>query len=341
MQPSTVTMTRRAFGKSAACVAASTGLATACGKGTDAQSSLAEVTYLTSFGQLGRDAYAYVAQDRGYFAEANLSVTIEPGSGSNPNLQALLGGQAQFAAFDLSGAVIARDAGADGFVAIAAVQQLPLAALMSIDPGVRRPADVAGKRVGLPAGAVTELLFPTWAELAGVDVSRVEQVPLGPTELVPALAAGQVDVIGQFVVGKPLVAAATGVEPTVLPYSDVLTDLYGIGLHTTTELVADDPQLCLRFRDALLNGLAYALANPAEAGEILHQHNPSADPEVAGEEMRLMYPWAWVPAGELGEIDPDRLARSVALLQSAGAITGWVEPEELVAFDLTPGAVPA
>lgn len=303
----------------------------------DAQQQVDEVTLLTSFGLLGRDSYAHVALEHGFFADAGMEVTIEPGSGANPNVQALLAGQAQFAVADFSGAIIAAGQGMTGVVALAAVQQLPLAALMAVDEQITVPADISGRRVGLPAGAATDLLFDAWAAQAGVqDVQRVE---MGPQDLVAALVSGQVDAIGQFVVGLPLVQAAAGDRTvTVLPYSDFLTDMYGIALLTTAELAAQDPDLCGRFRDALLLGLDYAIGNPQRAGQALSGHNPSADAEVAAEEVRLMAPYVDPGTQALGHMSETKVARSVALMQSLGAIEDWVGPAGLVAFDLVPGA---
>ena len=62
-----------------------------------------KVTYVTGFGFVGRDAMAWVAKEKGYFAEQNLDVTIQPGAGTDPNLTALAAGQAQFTAVDLTG----------------------------------------------------------------------------------------------------------------------------------------------------------------------------------------------------------------------------------------------
>lgn len=39
-----------------------------------------KVTYLTSFSTFGRDAYVYVADEQGYFADAGIEVEIRPGS---------------------------------------------------------------------------------------------------------------------------------------------------------------------------------------------------------------------------------------------------------------------
>src|SRR5262245_36325056 len=59
-----------------------------------------KVTYVTAFGAVGRDAFAWVAQDQGFFKEAKLDVTIQLGAAVDQNLTALASGQAQFAALD-------------------------------------------------------------------------------------------------------------------------------------------------------------------------------------------------------------------------------------------------
>lgn len=323
------------------------GALTSCGDATPDGSNASApepVTYLTNFGTLGRDSYAWLAARRGLYEQAGLAVSIEPGSGTNPNLQALLAGQAQFAAVDLAGAAIAATE-QDGFVAIAAIQQRPLAAVMAYaDSEIASPADLAGRQVGLPSGAVTELLFPAYLEAAvGVSPGQVEQVSLEPAGLVPALASGRVDAIGQFVVGEPLIAAAgRGRDVVVLPYDEYLGDLYGVGLFTTVELAAADPELCVRFRDALLGGLELAMAEPAAAGQVLADEYPETDPEVAAAEMAAMTPYSEPlgPGVPLGQIDGSRMARHIALLSSVGLLgrNPVLEPEDLADFSLVPGA---
>lgn len=299
-------------------------------QGTPGPAGGEPVTLMTSFGAFGRDAYTWVAVAKGFFAEAGFDVTVEPGDGTEANVQILAGQTAEFAVFDLTGAIIARAQGATGFTTLAAVQQLPLAAVMCRNPELDHPMDLHGHTVGLPAGAATDLLFTLWAEAAGVDLSQVRQEAMSPPELVPALTAGRVDAIGQFVVGRPLVQGALDGEVTMFPYGDYLSDLYGIGLHTTTTRAEHDPEGCIRFRDALLRGLEYAVEHPDEAGQILHEAVPESDPETAAEELRLMHPYVTANAQPAGALSLSKLARAVALLQAANVIDRWVEPEDIV-----------
>src|SRR5690606_22538944 len=94
------------------------------------------------------------------------------------------------------------------FTIVAAIQQRNLSAVMTLDPKLSHPLDLAGRTVGLPAGAVTELLFPAYVQAVGLAPGDVTTVPMEGSALIGALVSGQVDAIGQFVVGQPLVAAA-------------------------------------------------------------------------------------------------------------------------------------
>lgn len=322
-------------------------MATACtgesddgGNGSDGDSPPDQVTYLTSFGMLGRDAYAVVAMEKGFFEEANIEVDIQPGAGT-PNLAQLAGGEVQFAASDVSGAIIQRGEGASGFTAIAAIHQQSPAALMTSDPDIRGPQDLADKTVYMANGAILQLLFPVYAEAAGLDAAAVEVVPVDPPNLIPSLAAGDADVIEQFAMGVPSVEAAVGEAVTVLPYSDYLRDLYGVALFTTETLAEENPDLCVRFRDALLRGLEYALANPEEAGQILSDFNPEGPPaEVNAQELTLMQPYVEPldPGSALGSMDSERVTKSIAILQSANAVPEGIVSDDIVTFSLAPGS---
>src|SRR5262245_48073606 len=76
------------------------------GTGTNPPDRPDKVGSVTGFGTFGREAYAWVAKDKGYFAENGIEVTIVPGSAGETNLNLLRAGKADFAVIDYSGAVV-------------------------------------------------------------------------------------------------------------------------------------------------------------------------------------------------------------------------------------------
>ena len=325
-----VPITRRGLLGAAAAVPLLPVLAACGGSGGEraGTGTVDQVTWLTTLGQTPREAYAWVAQAKGFFAEVDLEVQIQPGAAGEANYTALAGGAVDFAGVDCSGAFIRYVNGVDtGFQVVAAVQQLwPMALLGYADEGLIRPRDLNGATIGLLAGTIAERLWPTYAALTpGVDPDTVTVVPTSGDTQVGELVAGRLDAIALFAVSAPgLARAGGGREVSVLPWADALGDLYGNAVITRSELAADNPDLVRRFTGALLRGLAYTLEYPEEAGQILHEAVPEQDPQVAAEEIILLRDYCYGGLGSdqpLGLMEPERVAKAMALLSAVGEIT--------------------
>jgi len=313
--------------------------------GSGGTQSLEKITYLTSFGNFGRDGYAYVAKEKGYFREAGFDVDIKAGSGTLDNLQAVTGGQAQFTPLDLTGLLLAagrKDNPVTGFAAVAGIQQRTMAAIIALEGnGITSPKDLEGKTLADTPSSVVRNLFPTYAKLANIDYNKVTWRDGTPQTLMGTLASKQVAGIGQFVVGKPTVeTVAKGQKAVVLPYSDYLQDLYGNVLVTSQSYADQNPEKVKKFSAALLRGLEDSIANPAEAGDLLKKNVATAIPQAAAAELTLMGPFVRSEASgvPVGALDSQRVARSIAILQGSGQIGPGLTPEKVIKFDLVPKA---
>ncbi|MFI7598502.1 ABC transporter substrate-binding protein [Actinoplanes sp. NPDC049681] len=347
-------MHRRTFTRTLVAAALATTLAAAAGCSDDGDDkgaaggtqALEKVTYLTSFGNFGRDGYAYVAKEKGYFKDAGFDVDIKPGAGSGENVKSIVGGQAQFTPIDLTGGLLAAGGAGGapkvtGFTAVAAIQQRTMAAIMSLDGyGISSPKDLEGKTLADTPGSVVRNLFPTYAKLANVDATKVKFVNGTPQTLFGTLAQHKADGIGQFVVGKPTIEGIAKKPAVLLPYSDYLQDLYGNVLITSSQYAKEHPDKVKKFTEALLKGLQDSITNPDEAGTILKKYVPTADPKSAAAELTLMAPFVRSEASgvPVGALDSQRVARSIAILQGSGQIPAGLTPEQVITFDLTPNA---
>jgi NitT/TauT family transport system substrate-binding protein len=323
-----------------------------CGSGSTSSPSGSgsptdHVTYLTAFGAAGRDAFAWIAQEKGYFRDAGLDVDIELGKATGENLKALAAGRAQFAALDLTGAMISAGAkggkGYQGFRAVLAIHQQTLVAIMSMkSSGITTPKDLAGKRIAAAANSVNQLLFPGYARLAGIDASTVRWVAVQPVQLGSTLASGKVDALSTFLIGRPTIEKATLAAKKqtvdVLPYSTYLPDLFGNAIVTTQGLAAKDPDLVKRFREAMRRALVYTIAHPDEAGALLHAKHPETVAALATQEIELMTPsvTAQGTGSAIGLITRDRAAGAITSLREAGLVTTDMGPQDVVDFDTMP-----
>ncbi|MEV6486399.1 ABC transporter substrate-binding protein [Streptomyces sp. NPDC051576] len=327
------------------CAALTLLAAAACdsNSGSKSTSSAKEhITYVTAFGAAGRDAFAWVAEQKGYFRDAGIDVQIELGKAAGENLKALASGKAQFTTLDLTGAMIS--AGAKNstayrdFRAVLAVHQRTLVSIMAMQgSGIATPKDLKGKRIAAAANSVNQMLFPGYARLAGIDATGVRWIAVQPVQLGPALASGKADALSTFLIGRPTIEKATvqarSKHVVVFPYSTYLPDLYGNATVTSASLAAKSPDLVKRFRTALLKGLKYTIQHPDEAGKLLHAKHPETDAAAATAEIKLMTPSVTAEGTEnIGLITETRMQRAIASLQSAGVIQPGMTPQDVVDF---------
>lgn len=267
-------------------------------------------------------------------------MTVVPGVGTRGNLQRLAEGHAQFAVIDLTGGLLEINLGTVTEVRVfAAVYQLNMSCVVALPAArIATPKDLAGKRIGYTEGGVNKTIFPAYARRAGVDEGSVRWISLPPTSIRQALIAGQLDAATETVIGRPGVEAAARQPVTVLPYSDVLPDLYGNALTASVAVAKTNPGLVRRFRDATQRGLRWTIDNPDEAGRIMAKHNPVYQAATAAAEVKQAAAYVRGSAPFLGHLDRARLDRSIALMHEIGLVKPGLTPDRIAAFDLAPTA---
>lgn len=305
--------------------------------GNDAGKPQDKVTYQTAFGATGRDAFAWVAKEKGYFKEAGLDVNIQLGAAVGENLKALAAGKAQFVAGDLIGAWIMMGKGTyKDFKAVAAIHQQTLVSIISLEGnGIASPKDLAGQKIGAAANSVNQLLFPAYAKLAGIDPKTVTWANVQPPQIPGLLASGQVKAVSTFLIGKGgIEKAANGKKAVIMPYSDYLSDLFGNGIFASNETLKNKPDLVKRFRSAMLKALQYTIEHPDEAAAILHKAQPAAAVPAAKGEIVLMTPYvkSTTSGAPIGSMDEQRVARAIAIIQGSGLIPNPLSPKDVVDF---------
>lgn len=282
--------------------------------------ALVNVTYSTSFGNSGRDAYAWVALEKGFFKDAGFDVKIVPGSGSVAVAQAVAAGSVDFGPADVAAVAVAKAESGVPVKVVALIQQSTMAAFFALkSSGISKPADLAGKRFADSPASTVAVLLPLYAKRAGFDASTVKFVPAAPPALPSLLASGQVDTVGQFTVGLPAFKAATRQEVVSLPYAKVVPGLVGLGLLASEKRISEDPDSVRKFTAALMKGLKWAIENPGQAGAILNKNVPLQDYSIAAKELRIMKKYTLTPDVRklgYGLVDQKRLASTLSIVNN-------------------------
>lgn len=281
------------------------------------------VNYATSFGNFGRDAYVYVAIENGYFKDAGLDVKVTAGTGSVDNIKFVAAGRLDYAPVDIGALVVTKANEGIPVKTVAVVHQNTLSAIFTLEEaGITTPKQLEGKSFADSPASTIRILFPLYAKKSGIDASKVTFRDAAPPTLPALLATKQVDSIGQFSVGVPLVQkAASGRKIRTFKYSKVLPGLLGIGVIASEEKIRSDPQQVKAFTKALMRGLKWSIDNPGSAGYILKKYQPLADPIVAAQELRIMKPFVQTAltrqkGNGLGYIDISKFNSTISVIRN-------------------------
>jgi ABC-type nitrate/sulfonate/bicarbonate transport system substrate-binding protein len=217
---------------------------------------------------------AYVAQEKGFFAEQALEVDIRHAQ-SGEHLQLLLAGEVQFTTAN-GAQVLQRNAQGLPVVSLALVgQRSEQGYAVLADSGIRNVADWAGKTFGYKGSVPAEFLAIAGA--AGLDPGRVDKVRVSFDPRV--LSEGQVDILAVFFSNEPDTLRRLGFETRVFDPNDFGIESLGLTYVASRDYIARDPDAVQRFVKAVLRGIDYAAQNREEALEIVMRYGPQEDRE--------------------------------------------------------------
>src|SRR5882757_7128650 len=181
------------FRRSAAAIVAVLALAlvSACNNdkaGQNGDESLQKITYLTSFNTFGREAYAYVALDKGYFKDAGFDVSIKPGNGTVEVLKLVAGGQADYGIGDFTAILLTMGKQKMPVTTVGMIHQRSMAAIMALDGGnITTPQSLAGKKIGDTPGSTNTVTFPLYAKAAKIQGWETTKFVPSPPAALPQL----------------------------------------------------------------------------------------------------------------------------------------------------------
>jgi NitT/TauT family transport system substrate-binding protein len=296
------------------------------------------VTLITDFGYNGRHSYFFLALDKGYYKEAGIDVKIVGGKGSVDAIRQVAAGNAQFGFADAGSLVLAR-ANDDIPVKMVAVvyARPPQAIFCAAEAGLKTPRDLEGHSIANPAGGSIPDMFPAFAKAAGIDAAKVNWVVAASSALPGLLASGRVPCVGQFTVGEPLLREAVAPKKLVrFAYSDPGLNYYSNGIIATEATIKSNPDLVRRFVAATIKGLKAAIADPADAGAIMHKMHAQVSVSVAKGETESVGELALVKGKPLGEIDPAGVQATIDVVNGAFKLKSPVQAGDVYA----PGFVP-
>ena len=249
----------------------------------------------------------YVADERGFYADENIAVTIlerDFSTGPEVALHQLVNQEIDLAVLSFS--LYKSDAAPERqAVAIMAVQQIPPTVLFALsDSGIQRPQDMVGRRVAVKSEFWGNIIRDTLSN-AGVDPADIIEVEV-ESDAIEMLYDGQVDVWTGFAHDEPTEARLAGYDLNLIYTGDYGVGAYGGLLAVRQGMIDQNPDLAARFVRASLKGWQYAVEHPDEAAEIVARWQPDESLEFHRIAIRSLIPLVDTLEAPIGWIDAER-----------------------------------
>jgi NitT/TauT family transport system substrate-binding protein len=293
----------------------------------------------------GTHAGYFVAQDKGYYGDAGLDVTLSRGFGSGDTVKRVAAGTATFGLAD-TGAIIAAEANEEVPIRIVAMiyDRASLGVIYLAESGIKNPKDLEGRKIGRSASGASVNMFPGFLKANNIDRSKIREVVVDGANFLPMLMSAQVDAVLEqsIIIGKfRRIATEQGKTALAMRYSDFGLEAYGNAILTHPTTLQDKPDLVRRFVKASLRGVAYAFDHPEEAIAIMRKTNPEVAADSATDElvaMREIETTDEIQRVGLGHIDRTRMEKTRDIITSALSLKRSVPLEEIYSADFLPGS---
>jgi NitT/TauT family transport system substrate-binding protein len=279
------------------------------------------------------DAPLIVAINKGYFAEAGLNVSYERGFGNADTISKLGSGKFDLAFSDMYNALEFNSKNPnERVIAVSGVQsRAPFSIITFKDKGINEPKDLAGKKIGAPAGDGPRKLFPLFAKETSVDPASVNWTTMEPKLRETFLLQGQVDAISGFSTSAipSLLKGGKKMEDLQVFYYDQFgLDFYGNTILARADFVEKNPDVVKAFVGAYIRGLQDVIKDPSAGLDAVVAADPSKLMNRDAEKVRLqialerLFISPEVDSLGIGAIDPVRLQKSIDQTVEGFKLTG-------------------
>ena len=270
------------------------------------------------------DAPLYLAQKNGYFKQAGLTVKIRPVTQSTEAIPDMLHGSVNIiAGANYVSFFQAQAKGAVQFkVLVEGVACKPDTFTIMALPssGIKKPADLAGKKVAVNlTNNIQTLTANAVLKAQGVDPSKVHYVVVPFPDMITALKSHQVDaisVVQPFVAGAQASGAGTVVSSCTGPVANEPMS----GYFATQSWAQQNPNTARAFQTAMLKAQAYANANPAAVKSILPTYT-KISAQAAPHVTLGTFP---------STVDAHAVQQILSLMQGGGLSTGSLDASSLL-----------
>jgi NitT/TauT family transport system substrate-binding protein len=295
----------------------------------------------------GPQGWFFLADDRGYFKAAGLDVTMDQGNGSGAPIPLVANGTYDVGFGDVNALIeFAAKKPEEAPIAVYMMyNRPPFTIAVRADSPIKTPKDLEGKTLGGAAGDGALKLFPAFCKITKIDCSTIKITNMQPNLREQMLMQGQVDGVFGYVNTIRFSAKLMGVDEKQIRwinYGDYGMDLYSNAIIVPKKLTKDNPVAVRGLIAAINHGLEDSLKDPDAAVAAVAKREPLIKVSVERERLdatlkdEMNHPE--IAKIGLGNVDPDRLKKSIDILVEADQLPRTPTVDEIFTSAFLPPA---
>src|SRR6187551_4101516 len=157
-----------------------------------------KITFTLNWVAGGDHAPYFYAQKMGWYKQAGIDVEFETGRGSAASAQKVGAGASQLGLSDMAGVILFRGKGLDLVGVMNVYANSPQGLYWLKSNGINSLKDLAGKKIGNPAGDGARTMWPALAKANGIDPNSVTWVNIDANAKLGALQSKSIDATTSF-----------------------------------------------------------------------------------------------------------------------------------------------
>ncbi len=266
----------------------------------------------------------FVAKEKGFYKDAGLDVTIKPGGPDVAPPQVIAGGGADVVVDWMPSALASREKGVPLVNISQTFKKSGLELTCRADTGIKKPADLKGKTVGVWYGG-NEYPFLSWMSKLSL---KTDGSPAGVKIIkqgfnVDPILQKQADCVSTMTYNEYWQIIDGGYKPSqlvVFKYEDEGVATLEDGLYVLEKNLKDPAFVTkmAKFVKASMKGWDYAKAHPDEAVKIILAGD-STGAKTEKDQKRMMTEVGKLLGAADGKLDPKDYERTVATLMAGGS----------------------
>lgn len=296
-----------------------------------------KMTFLLNVPPAGYNAGFELAVEKGFYKEAGLDVTIEPGNGSQTTAQLISVGKYDIGFADSAPAMKLISSGAKMKIVATILQGNPNAVTALKKTGLKSVADMKGRSVAMPNAGSQSSMFPLVLAANGLKEEDIKLVNMPPSSMVASLIQGQVDVILGSVDQYDIALKDQGQEFVSYLFIDSGAPTVSTSIIASDEFLAKNPDAVKKFVAASLKGWYAALDNPGEAVAAMKKMFPDSNEKLAPAQIEATRFLMCVNRAKfVGKAMPEQWSDTVKIFAKIGVLPDNVPATAYYTYDYLP-----